>query len=48
MMAKARETETLLEAGLEKEALSQCKQLEDFGFVASKPTEPTSLKSNLN
>lgn len=46
MMAKLRETETLLEAGLEKEALSQCKQLEDFGFISSSAAEPNLYKSN--
>lgn len=46
MMAKLRETETLLEAGLEKEALSQCKQLEDFGFISSSAAEPNLYKSS--
>ena len=42
MMDKMRETETLLEAGLEKEALSQCKKLENFGFVPSLPNNGSS------
>lgn len=34
-----RESETLLEAGLEKEAMDKRKTLESFGFVSTQPVK---------
>lgn len=45
---KLRETENLLEAGLEQEAMFQCKHLEDFGFISSKSVDLESQKSNVS
>ena len=42
---KLKEAETLLEAGLEQEAVVSCRQLEDFGFKTSKPCDTKPPKS---
>lgn len=41
-----KESETLLEAGLEKEALEKRKTLENFGFISNQPikSKPNSCK----
>lgn len=44
-LTRLKETETLIEAGLEQEVVSSCKQLEDFGFKTSKSCDVKPHKS---
>lgn len=44
IMNKIQEKETLIEAGIEPETLTQYKNLEDFGFATNKPAEPTNFR----
>lgn len=44
-LTRLKETETLIEAGLEQEVVQSCKQLEDFGFKTSKQSDIRPPKS---